>query len=107
PDPKPTQVHSAEGDAVMMRFSRWLGLAGLALALVGCAHSPLQLNITPSVTTTLSDVSLQQPVVVTVRDTRSSLVLATCRGLHLNISILTIYLLSLNNFFQEVEWALR
>ena len=65
----------------MTRFSRWLGLAALALVLVGCAHSPQQLNVTPSVTTTLSAVARQQPVVVTVRDTRSSPVLAPRRSL--------------------------
>src|SRR5690606_41309297 len=91
PERKPTQVHSAEGDAVMMRFSRGLGLAGLALALVGCAHSPQQLNVTPSVTTTLSAVARPQPVVVTVRDTRRSPVPGTRGGLSPDTSNLTIH----------------
>src|SRR5690606_35718060 len=107
PDPNPTQVHSAEGDAVMTRFSRWLGLAALALVLVGCAHSPQQLNVTPSVTTTLSPVARQQPVVVTVRDTRSSPVLGTRGGLYPETSNLTINPQALNHIRQQVEGALR
>lgn len=91
----------------MTRFSRWLGLAALALVLVGCAHSPQQLNVTPSVTTTLSAVARQQPVVVTVRDTRSSPVLGTRGGLYPDTSNLTINPQALNHIRQQVEGALR
>src|SRR5690606_7539973 len=107
PDPPPTQDPSAEGDAVMTRFSRWLGLAALELILVGCAHSPQPLNVPPTVTTTLSAVARQQPVVVTVRDTRSSPVLGTRGGLYPDTSNLTINPQALNHIRQQVEGALR
>ena len=91
----------------MTRFSRWLRLAALALLLVGCAPSPQQLNVTPSVTATLSAVARQQPVVVTVRDTRSSPVLGTRGGLYPDTSNLTINPQALNHIRQQVEGALR
>src|SRR5690606_4819718 len=107
PDPNPTQVHSAEGDAVMTRFSRWLGLAGLALVLVGCAHSPQQLYLTPRVTTTLSPVARQQPVEVTPADTRRPPVRRRRGGLRAETSNLTINPQALNHIRQQMEGALR
>lgn len=90
----------------MYTLSRWLWVAGLAVVLAGCAHSPQQLNVKPGVTTPLSQVARQQPVVVTVQDSRSSPVLGTRGGLYPDTSNLTINPQAMEHVRQEVEQAL-
>lgn len=90
----------------MLKISRWLWVAGLAVALSGCAHSPQQLNVAPSVTTPLSRVAQQQPVVVTVRDSRSSPVLGTRGGLYPDSSSLTINPQAVSHLREQVEQAM-
>lgn len=90
----------------MLKYSRWLWVAGLAVVLAGCAHSPQQLNVTPSVTTALNQVARQQPVVVTVQDSRSSPTLGTRGGLYPNSSNLTISPQTVPHVRQQVEQAL-
>ena len=74
----------------MLKRLGFLAVAGLAVVLSGCAHSPQQLNVTPSVTIPLSQVARQQPVVLTVQDSRSSPVMGTRGGLYPDSSNLTI-----------------
>lgn len=90
----------------MSRFSRWLWVAGLAAVLAGCAHSPQQLNVVPSVTAPLSQVAQQQPVVVSVQDSRSSPVLGTRGGLYPESSNLTINPQAVSHLREQVEQAL-
>ncbi|MFA5677419.1 MAG: YajG family lipoprotein [Pseudomonas sp.] len=90
----------------MLKLSRWLWVAGLAALLVGCAHSPQQLNVKPSVTMPLNQVARQQPVVVTVQDSRSSPVLGTRGGLYPETSNLTINPQAIGHVRQQVEQAL-
>lgn len=90
----------------MLKYSRWLCIAGLAVLLTGCAHSPQQLNVTPSVTAPLSQVARQQPIVVTVQDSRSSPVLGTRGGLYPDTSNLTINPQAIQHLRQQVEQAL-
>lgn len=90
----------------MLNISRWLCVAGLAALLVGCAHSPQQLNVQPSVTAPLSQVASRQPVVVTVQDSRSSPVLGTRGGLYPDTSNLTINPQAVGHTRQQVEQAL-
>ena len=90
----------------MYTLSRWLWVAGLAVVLAGCAHSPQQLNVKPGVTTPLSQVARQQPVVVTVQDSRSSPVRGTRGGLYPDTSNLTINPQAMEHVRQEVEQAL-
>jgi len=89
-----------------MKYSRWLCMAGLVVLLAACAHSPQQLNVTPSVTTPLNQVARQQPVVVTVQDSRSSPVLGTRGGLYPDTSNLTINPQAIQYLRQQVEQAL-
>ena len=86
----------------MFRLSRWLWVAGLAVVLAGCAHSPQQLNVKPGVTPPLSQVARQQPVVVPVQDSRSSPVLGTRGGLYPDTSNLTINPRAIEHVRQEV-----
>lgn len=90
----------------MMKFSRWLWVVGLAAVLAGCAHSPQQLNVTPSVTAPLSQVARQQPVVVSVQDSRSSPVLGTRGGIYPESSNLTINPQTVSHLRAQVEQAL-
>ncbi len=90
----------------MLKFSRWLWVAGLAALLAGCAHSPQQLNVTPSVTTPLSQVAQRQPVVVSVQDSRSSPLLGTRGGLYPDSSNLTINPQAVSHLREQVEQAL-
>lgn len=90
----------------MLKISRWLWVAGLAALLAGCAHSPQQLNVTPSVTTPLSQVAQRQPVVVTVQDSRSSPVLGTRGGLYPDSSNLTINPQAVSHLREQVEQAM-
>ena len=90
----------------MLKYSRWLWIAGLAALLAGCAHSPQQLNVTPSVTTALNQVARQQPVAVTVKDSRSSPALGTRGGLYPESSHLTISPQAVPHIRQQVEQAL-
>ena len=90
----------------MSRFSRWLWVAGLAAVLAGCAHSPQQLNVVPGVTAPLSQVAQQQPVVVSVQDSRSSPVLGTRGGLYPESSNLTINPQAVSHLREQVEQAL-
>ena len=90
----------------MLKISRWLWVAGLAVALSGCAHSPQQLNVAPSVTTPLSQVAQRQPVVVTVQDSRSSPVLGTRGGLYPDSSNLTINPQAVSHLREQVEQAM-
>jgi len=90
----------------MLKHLGWLAVAGLTLVLAGCAHSPQQLNVTPSVTVPLSQVARQQPVVVTVKDSRSSPVLGTRGGIYPDSSNLTISDQTVPHLRQQVEQAL-
>jgi len=90
----------------MLKHLGWLAVAGLTLVLAGCAHSPQQLNVTPSVTVPLSQVARQQPVVVTVNDSRSSPVLGTRGGIYPDSSNLTISDQTVPHLRQQVEQAL-
>lgn len=90
----------------MSNYLRWIGLAVLAALLVGCAHSPQQLNVTPTVTAALSQVARQQPVVVSVQDSRSSPVLGTRGGIYPDSSNLTINPQAIGHVRQQVEQAL-
>lgn len=90
----------------MLIFSRWLWVAGLAAVLAGCAHSPQQLNVAPSVTAPLSQVAQQRPVVVSVQDNRSSPVLGTRGGLYPESSSLTINPQAVSHLQEQVEQAL-
>ncbi|PRB80252.1 YajG family lipoprotein [Pseudomonas sp. MYb185] len=90
----------------MLKHLGWLAVAGLALVLAGCAHSPQQLNVTPSVTAPLSQVARQQPVVVTVKDSRSSPVLGTRGGIYPDSSNLTLSAQTVPHLRQQVEQAL-
>ena len=90
----------------MLIFSRWLWVAGLAAVLAGCAHSPQQLNVAPSVTAPLSQVAQQRPVVVSVQDNRSSPVLGTRGGLYPESSNLTINPQAVSHLQEQVEQAL-
>lgn len=90
----------------MLKVSRWLCVAGLAALLAGCAHSPQQLNVKPSVSVPLSQVAHQQPVVVTVQDSRASTVLGTRGGLYPETSSLTISAQTVPHVRQQVEQAL-
>lgn len=90
----------------MLKHLGWLAVAGLTLVLGGCAHSPQQLNVTPSVTVPLSQVARQQPVVVTVQDSRSSPVLGTRGGIYPDSSNLTLSAQTVPHLRQQVEQAL-
>ena len=90
----------------MLKRLGFLAVAGLAIALVGCAHSPQQLNVSPNVTVPLSQVARQQPVVVTVQDSRPSPVLGTRGGLYPDSSNLTISPQTVPHVRQQVEQAL-
>lgn len=90
----------------MLIFSRWLWVAGLAAVLAGCAHSPQQLNVAPSVTAPLSQVAQQRPVVVSVQDNRSSPVLGTRGGLYPESSNLTVNPEAVSHLQEQVEQAL-
>ena len=89
----------------MLKYSRWLGVAGLVALLAGCAHSPQQLNVTPTVTTQLNQVAQRQPVVVTVQDSRSSPTPGTRGGLYPDSSNLTISPQAIPHLRQQVEQA--
>ena len=90
----------------MLKYSRWAAVALLAALLAGCAHSPQQLAVKPTVTTPLGQVARQQPVVVTVQDSRSSPVLGTRGGLYPDTSNLTIHPQAIDHVRQQVEQAL-
>lgn len=90
----------------MLKRLSLVALAALAMVLVGCAHSPQQLNVTPTVTIALNPVARQQPVAVTVRDGRASQVLGTRGGLYPDSSNLTISQQTLPHVRQQVEQAL-
>lgn len=90
----------------MLKRLGFLAVAGLAVVLSGCAHSPQQLNVTPSVTIPLSQVARQQPVVLTVQDSRSSPVMGTRGGLYPDSSNLTISNQAVPHLRQQVEQAL-
>lgn len=90
----------------MLKRLGFLAVAGLAVVLSGCAHSPQQLNVTPSVTIPLSQVARQQPVAVTVQDSRSSPVMGTRGGLYPDSSNLTISNQAVPHLRQQVEQAL-
>ena len=90
----------------MLKRLGFLAVAGLAVVLSGCAHSPQQLNVTPGVTVPLSQVARQQPVVVTVKDSRSSPVLGTRGGLYPDSSNLTISEQTMPHVREQVEQAL-
>ncbi|GGD11387.1 YajG family lipoprotein [Halopseudomonas salina] len=84
-----------------------LVVAGLALVLVGCAHSPQQLSVQPELLVPLNPVARQQPVIVTVRDTRSSKVLGTRGGIYPDSSSITVSEQTLPKVRQQVEQGLR
>lgn len=90
----------------MLKRLGFVVMAGLSVMLAGCAHSPQQLNVTPTVTAPLSQVARQQPVVVTVKDGRQSKVLGTRGGLYPDSSNLTISEQALPHVRQQVEQAL-
>lgn len=90
----------------MLRYSRWAGVVVLAAVLAGCAHSPQQLNVAPTVTMPLGQVARQQPVTVTVQDSRSSPVLGTRGGIYPDSSNLTINPQAIDHVRQQVEQAL-
>jgi len=81
-------------------------LMGSAL-LVGCAHSPQQLNVQPQVQVPLNPVAARQPVVVVVQDTRPSKVLGTRGGIYPESSNITISEQSIGLIRQQVEGAVR
>lgn len=82
-------------------------IAGLVLVLAGCAHSPQQLSVQPEVQVPLNPVARQQPVVVTVRDTRTSKILGTRGGIYPDSSNITVSEQALPKIRQEVEQGLR
>ncbi|AQZ93515.1 YajG family lipoprotein [Halopseudomonas phragmitis] len=84
-----------------------LVVAAMALVLVGCAHSPQQLNVQPQVQVPLNPVARQQPVVVVVQDTRPSKVLGTRGGIYPDSSNITINEQSLGQVRHQVEQAVR
>lgn len=90
----------------MLKYSRWAGVVVLAAVLAGCAHSPQQLNVAPTINAPLSQVARQQPVTVTVQDSRSSPVLGTRGGLYPDSSNLTINPQAIDQVRQQVEQAL-
>ncbi|SDR71294.1 uncharacterized lipoprotein [Halopseudomonas litoralis] len=90
----------------MLKRLGFLAVAGLVVSLAGCAHSPQQLNVTPNVTAPLSQVARQQPVAVTVKDSRSSPVMGTRGGLYPDSSNLTISPQAVPHMRQQVEQAL-
>lgn len=83
-----------------------VALSVLVIVLAGCAHSPQQLNVTPTVTVALSQVARQQPVAVIVKDARPSQVLGTRGGLYPDSSSLTISQQAMPHVRQQVEQAL-
>lgn len=91
----------------MLNRLAMLAVAGAALVLVGCAHSPQQLNVQPQVQVPLNPVANAQPVVVVVQDTRQSKVLGTRGGMYPNSSNLTINDQALPHIKQQVEQSLR
>lgn len=91
----------------MLNRLAMLAVAGLAVVLVGCAHSPQQLNVQPKVLVPLNPVASSQPVAVVVQDTRQSKVLGTRGGLYPNSSNLTIDDQALTQIKQQVEQSLR
>ncbi len=91
----------------MMNRLSMLMVAGLALVLVGCAHSPQQLSVQPQVQVPLNAVASRQPVVVSVRDTRSSKILGTRGGIYPDSSSITISEETLPKIRQQVEQSLR
>lgn len=82
-------------------------VAGLALVLAGCAHSPQQLSVQPQVQAPLDQVARQQPVVVTVLDTRPSRILGTRGGIYPDSSNITVSAETLPRLRQQVEQALQ
>ncbi|HDZ55944.1 MAG TPA: hypothetical protein ENI17_16575 [Pseudomonas xinjiangensis] len=82
-------------------------VAAMALVLVGCAHSPQQLNVQPKVQVPLNPVARNQPVTVTVQDTRSSKVMGTRGGIYPDSSSLTITDQSIPAIRLQVEQSLR
>lgn len=91
----------------MLNRVRVLILGVLAVSLVGCAHSPQQLNVQPQVQVPLNAVARNQPVVVSVQDTRPSKVLGTRGGIYPDSSSLTLTEQSLTAIRQQVEQAVR
>lgn len=87
-------------------LATWV-LAGVALVLVGCAHSPQQLNVQPQILVPLNPVANRQPVVVAVQDTRSSKILGTRGGIYPDSSSITINDQALQLVRQQTEQALR
>lgn len=65
-------------------------LAAVGVSLVGCAHSPQNLQPQPKLTAPLAAVGQGQPVVVRVVDGRSSPVLGTRGGLYPETSAISV-----------------
>jgi len=91
----------------MIKPLSMMAVLGLALVLVGCAHSPQQLSVQPAVQVPLNPVARQQPVVVTGRDARQSKILGTRGGIYPDSSSITVSEDTLPKVRQQVEQALR
>ena len=79
----------------------------MALVLVGCAHSPQQLNVQPQVQVPLNPVARNTPVTVVVQDTRQSKIIGTRGGIYPDSSALTLTEQSFPAIRLQVEQALR
>ena len=82
-------------------------LAMVTIGLVGCAHSPQQLNVQPQINKPLNSVARQQPVVVTVQDVRQSKILGTRGGIYPDSSSITLSDNTINAVRQQVEQGVR
>lgn len=82
-------------------------VAAMALVLVGCAHSPQQLNVQPQVQVPLNPVARNQPVTVVVQDTRPSKIMGTRGGIYPDSSSLTLSDKALPAIKLQVEQSLR
>ncbi len=79
----------------------------MALVLVGCAHSPQQLNVQPQVQVPLNPVARNTPVTVVVQDTRQSKIIGTRGGIYPDSSALTLSDNAIPAIRLQVEQSLR
>ncbi len=91
----------------MLKRAGMFMLAMVAIGLVGCAHSPQQLNVQPQINKPLNPVARQQPVVVTVQDVRQSKILGTRGGIYPDSSSITLSDNTINAVRQQVEQGMR
>ncbi|TWH77148.1 putative lipoprotein [Azomonas agilis] len=74
----------------MLQRLLWAGMAACVLVLMGCAHSPQQLDPIPKLKGPITPVGQGQPVVVQIVDNRPSPVLGTRGGLYPETSAVTV-----------------